>query len=347
MVNQRNSSFDVLRILATLYVIYMHVANFASMEFRKKLPFFPVSIIILAKTCNFTFMLISSYFLSIKGYKFSKTIPLIVQTSSCTVFVYFTKTWWYKHEKFNFYTLWKFLTPIMHDIHWYPLPFLFTSFIFSLLYPTLKKSGKKFHKIAIICGCILYIGTREFLFLQLEWYYTDHFSIFYLAMLFASYFKFYGLNVSWNFLFPFTIIVYFVNYYLHNYDIPYPHNYFGYGNLSFNRLMSFQSFLLSIAFFMIFSKIKIYKFQIIFQTLSELSFGEYLIACPHITFYQKSWIKAKKFSSHYRLFTKFSIIALIKTFIVCAFLEYTRAKIVKTLVFHRKFYLKLQDTIDK
>ena len=149
MINKRNSSFDILRILATFYVIYMHICFYANIAYRKNIPFFPISLLILAKTCNFTFMLISSFFHSNKEYKFSKSIPLILQNSTCTVFVYFIKIWWYHHVKFNCYTFWRYSTPIMHDMHWYPLPFLFTTFIFSLLYPALQKSGKKFHKIAI------------------------------------------------------------------------------------------------------------------------------------------------------------------------------------------------------
>ena len=183
--------------------------------------------------------------------------------------------------------------------------------------------------------------------MELQWLHANHFCTFYLAMLFASYFKFYGVNFSWGILILITITIYYVNYYLQNYKITYPRNYFGYGNISCLRLMSFQSFLLSVSFFMIFSKIKIYKCQKFLRALSELSFGEYLIATPDTTFYQKSWIISRNNSGNYYLYTKYSIIALIKTFIVCAFIEYIRSKIVKLIVFNRKYFVYLQDIIDQ
>ena len=120
----RETSFDILRNYSTLMVAYYHIVLESNQLYQLHLPLFANLLCMLSRNCNYLFMLISSYMASKSDYKLSKAIPICIQTLTASSCLYFLKVSYYRQISFSLNGLLNALTPLTHDIFWYPLPFL-------------------------------------------------------------------------------------------------------------------------------------------------------------------------------------------------------------------------------
>ena len=136
----RHSTLDILRIYATFQVIFYHLANIAGNYNRAGVSNLMALCNVITKTNNYNFMMISGYIGTRSKLELSKLCPLVIEVVFFSLFLNcFVNVFFFNAAKLTWDRFKYNMFPMMHDIFWYPLPYLVSKIIFSLIYPSLEK----------------------------------------------------------------------------------------------------------------------------------------------------------------------------------------------------------------
>ena len=335
---KRNSSLDCLRIIATLQTILIHCVSYSigrSVAIKHIL-------ILVYKTCNYNFMMVSSYVAAGSNFRFSKILNLALNVTICNcVLKYIINPFFGYNMLLSYKNIIENIFPISHNKYWYFSPFLFTEVLFSVIYKSLKQNDKIFN-VKINCLICLFLFLRkEGLFKSIG--ISNDFSIapFIISGFIVSYIKNFMINCSLNklififfLIYSWNIFNYFMNMdsYLHIFGI----------RLIFNcEIFGLPSFALSILSLLIFLKIKIFnKYVKIFQTLAEMSMSIYMLhtSQPHM---EICWKELRKYKNNSLIFSINALFYTFKIFITNGFISFTLSKFNNILIFRRKFFYEL------
>lgn len=345
--NKRNSSFELLRIIATILIIFHHFSvhgkfNYSLTEIsinRFWIDFMSLG----GKVGVNVFVLISGYFLINKEtslFNLKRLLKLWGQIFFYSIVIYFLFVI-FGNLTFNFDELYKNLIPILSLEWWFASTYVLLFLLYPFLNIFLNKLTKNQFKALILLLVIIWsiIPTflkREFQCSNLGWFITLY--------TIAAYIKLYGLNPKFtrkNYLFMFVIFtvitfsttILFAT--LGNY-IP-KFQYYSTYLYSQNKL---SILLISVCLFMIFVNIKINSTFI--NTISSTTFGIYLI---HDSSYIRPFIWETLFKNNTfqnsGWLVLYSIGVCIMIFIICSVIDLIRIKTIE------KCYLKVVNKSSK
>ena len=343
-MGSRKVSLDILRIIATLQVLSYHCFIYPLQESTcYELPFFTEILFSLMTSCNVHFILSSSYVASTSIFTFSKKIPIIFTSFFYSIFSFFLSIEFFKNTKFKYKSLLFYLFPIANYVFWYIGPFLLSSMICSMIYPTIQKRAQKFHFVYMLVIYSLYslqfIGIFNKIGLS-AWGYSS----FLVISLFACFFKFHEPNIKLSYAFLIFLIMWIHQYYIYCHEP---------GSLpSFIRvfwvrgLLHPPAILFGIASFIIVIKIDIKtKYDNYFKIFAELSLPIYKLHFHPLN--QQLWIEPlTKYQNQLDMYWKYNLIAILKIFIVCGFIEIIHKKISELLLYKREYYNMLIDNLN-
>ena len=194
-VSERNSNFEILRILAMVMIVAHHFSVHSDFLFDSNISINKLFVQFLSlggKIGVNIFVLISGYFLVIKeNIKFNKILKLWLQIFlySSVFYLVFTGIGYYPFSIKNFI---KFCFPIIYNKYWfassYFIFYLFTPYIHKLVSVLDKSSYKKLLMLMFVCWSLIPTITKQqiglnaltwFLFLYLlagyiRLHYQDH-----------------------------------------------------------------------------------------------------------------------------------------------------------------------------
>ena len=337
-MKERNSSFDILRIIATFQVIILHlyVSLWSVNRFNKS--FLTLLIFVMSESCNIHFLFLSSYFSCRSKYSLWKILPVILQTIFYSTFGFFTSVLFFKKKAFNTAMISQSLIPMGHSRYWFNYPFLLSQFVCSFIYPTLLQLEKK--RLLLITVIFVLVYTLPSVGIY-ECGFKPKSIIGFMAYSFiGTYIRLYPSNYS--LLIHILIYIVTVGY---NYFINY--NYYLHSEFRIIQLFLIRSIfympqiIMAVASFSVFAKLKITtKYASIIQHFAEFSLGIYML---HYTREHRFiWINAmqqyadKKYIHEY---WQYALYNGLKIYIVGCIIEFTRYKLFQLLIFRRQFYL--------
>ena len=133
-MGERNTSLDILKIIATLQVVIYHVSRHCGYGKPSKPAIFAF-LCIFSKTNNFNFMMISGFVGAKTRFLLSKVIPIILEYIIYSLFCYFCGIFFFHWTTFSAMGLINVLFPLANSLCWYILPYIIWQVIFSLIYP--------------------------------------------------------------------------------------------------------------------------------------------------------------------------------------------------------------------
>ena len=251
-----------------------------------------------------------------------KKIPIIFTTFFYSVFSYFLSIGFFKNTEFNFRSLFYYLYPIGNHVFWYIGPFLLSSMICAMIYPTIQKRAKKFHFVYMLVIYSLYslqfVGKFHLIGLG-AWGYSS----FLVISLFACYLKFHEPNIKLSNAFL-IFLMWIHQYYIYCHE---PHSLPYFIRVFWVRgLLHPPAILFGIASFILAIKIDIKtKYDNYFKIFAEFSLPIYMLHFHPLN--QELWIEPlRKYKSQLDIYWKYNFIAILKIFIVCGFIEIIHKK---------------------
>ena len=332
----RNSSFDVLRIIATFQATFYHMfhLNFDFKE-RYQLPFLTEILYSLTTTCDIHFSLISSYFGVNSKFSIVKYFPIIMSTFFYSLLGYFSALFFTNTKKFDHEEFLKYLFPLAYKQYWYTYPFICSQILLALIYPTLTKMEKKAHLFFAIS--ILFM----FLMPHIRLYRNDTFSpyssaVFLTYSFFGSYFSIHKINISRIKILLFFIIMFIYNYMINFTKIPY--DFWIFKVLQDRHLFYFPQFMFGLSTFLLFSSFELHtKYFQIFQQFAEFSLDIYMCHYNHAQF--PLWENLLlPYKNDLTQFWKYVLLFGGKIYIVCALIDFVKKRIFNILIFQRNYY---------
>ena len=349
---KRQTSLDVLRIIATFEVVWIHCIFFASEHYKKKLPFPTILSYIFTKTCNFLFMLISGYVGMSVPFRISHVLSLIIETEAILVFIaVFVHGFFYRFLDVSSIDWFDLLTSIAHNRYWYTAPFLFTQLVFYFIFPTIQKTPlKKYSKYSILILLLLIFQQYKYYKIGLN---TDRYDItsFMMAYFMCPIIK--KLNDSHNERFSLTSLyhrrvyriykyfpfLFFIFSVIYNYYISYytfPSTYWFEKELFNTDLFEFPSLMLSASMLAVAVSLNINKYTQLFRGIAELSYGIYLFGLgPHM---DPSWNIRRRYRRSTPEFVKFTFMLSLKTMVCLGSIVFIINRMLKLFIFRRGYY---------
>ena len=142
-----------------------------------------------------------------------KKVPIILTTLFYSLFSYFLSIEFFKRSIYRYNSLILYLFPIANYVFWYIGPYLLSSMICSMIYPTLQKRTQKFHFIFMLIIFFLYstqfVGYYNKLGLN-AWTYSS----FLVISFFASFLRFHEPNIKLSYAFFIFFIKWIHQYYI-------------------------------------------------------------------------------------------------------------------------------------
>ena len=344
-MKQRQSTFDIIRTLSAIQVIYYHIGQYSKTFFKPGLPYTIIFFHVWAKLCDFNFMLITFYFVSRSKFQFSKLLPIYVQTLEYTVYKYLLDVFFYKKQAFDWAKLRYSLFPMLHDTcGWYTTPFIFSKVVFSYIIPGIQQKGKWHHLKAAV-----FIAWWAFLYTEghYRWLSFAHQKVgsnplpFFVSGFAASFIAFYGKDIKIRWSVILFIISFIWNCYIHKQIGVFPSfsEYVGLQELTDPQILHFSTFVLAVSLFHIAASCPISSsYPTFWQTVAETSYGAFITinsnqAMPQIKRYGISHITNQPF-----LYLHHTFFATIKLFAGAAIIDIARKKLTDLFVFNRKYF---------
>ena len=340
---KRQSSLDILRIIATFNVIWIHCTIFYKYHYVKHLP--PGLLIsnIFSKTCNFLFMLISGYIgLSIK-FKLSNILNLIIETIIYSLSVVFIQCFFFNLINYSSINWLIILTPLAHNKYWYPVPFLFAQLLFFFISPSIRQTPiNKYIKFCSILVFILFTQKYHLYSVGLDStrYNITPFLITFFICPLIQYWK----DELGKYAIQLFLLGILYNFIIHNYEFLISNSIF---KIFFDtNLFEMPSLLLSITMLNIAINLKKdIHFSKLIQKIAETSYGIYICGIgTHVNF---CWRIRANYEKNLILFSKITFLLSIKTFFCLFFIVYTENKLSQLIIYRRSFYSKIKNLIDK
>lgn len=327
--NKRETGFELLRILAMIFIMLVHVLNAGGMlgcateqarKWHKLLySFFTPAVNV--------FVLVSAYFMVTSKFKLKKYIYLWCQVAFFSVATYLSACLIY--GTFSYKTLIKYFFPIIQNKYW----FFSAYFILMLLAPFINKMLHNLNKTELYSLCVI-------LFV-LAWLYMKQsvgavfnlgvgYSVFWFICLyiFAGTLRLHPLNIK---------KIYLILVYLCSMLILWLVNIFPVNNFFFN-LFIYNSFdytsplviIASISLLLIFKGVNIKNVTVhnIICYVASLTFGVYLVECSPLG---EFWhFKVLKVQNYYLspISPIYALLFSIAKFAICALVELVRKNVV-------------------
>lgn len=334
MSKERQSNFELLRIIAILLITFHHIAfNTGILKMNGSNRVIADFLVIGGKFGVNIFVLISSYFLCKKNIKFSKIIQLVFQVLFYSLLLYFLALFLFQ-EEFHLKAAITFFFPIIFKKWWFVTAIIALYVIHPFLNLLIKNlSEKKYLLFLAISTLFLSIIPT---FLNQEIYYSDFLWFVYLYFI-GAYLRIYGeerfsyinRNVFWLFsLFNYFVIFLSIEVFgVLGQDFAF----FRAGHYHFISQTSFFLLLSSISLFYYFKTISLSSSFI--NQVSKLTFGVYLIQ-SHPLFnkgiYQ--FFQSILDSSYFWIYSIFYCMCL---FVMCFLLDYIYRKIVLNIIYKK------------
>ena len=335
----RQTSLDILRIYATFNVVVIHCTMFKYYSPIKKHPFNTIVLYLLCKPCNYLFMLISGYIGLFVTYRISQVLNIVIETSICSLFsVVFIQCFFLELIPFSSIKWSYYLTPVAHNIYWYPAPFIFTQLLFYFIHPTIKQMS--IHKYIKFASIILFmLLVHEFGYyinigLSSTRYNISSFMIsFFLCPLIYNW-----KDKVEKYSVLILIVGFIYNYLVHYFEFPNFRGIFLILNMFFDyNLFEIPSLFLSLSMLFVALSIKSsISYGNIIQTIAELSYGTYLFGLgKHMKYY---WAKRLDYVNDFHTFSNLTFCMSIKSFICLSFIAFVESKFTKLLIYRRKYF---------
>ena len=333
---QRKVSIDILRIIATCQVISRHCFEYPlKLSTCFKLPFVSECFFSLMTTCNVHFMLISSYLASKSRFFFTKQIPIIFTNVFYSLFSYFLSIVFFKCSQYKYDLFIIYLFPIANTIYWYIGPFLLSSMICSMIYPTFKQHTSKYQFTFTFIIFLLYS-------IQFVGYYTNlgldawKFSSFHVVSLFSSIIRFNDINIKLSIAIIIFFLMWIHQYYIYSHQTDSLHWYI---RIFWIRgLLHPSTILFGITSFIVALKINFQtKYANFLKILAELSLPIYMIHFHPLN--KHIWIKPlMKYQNQLDIYWKYNFISVFKIFIVSGLIEIIHKKISELILYKREYF---------
>ena len=340
----RQSSLDILRIIATFNVVWVHCSIFYRYSSLKKLPFFTIVTYIFSKTCNYLFMLISGYIGCFGTFRISHIFNLALETIFGSLTVGVVIQCFFLSFISDSSIRWSsILMPMAHNRYWYPAPFIFTQLLFYFIFPSAKQTPTlKYVKYSLIIIFLLFIqryGFYKDVGLGSTRYNITSFIIAFLSGPLINKFK--------DKIDKYSILIFIVCF-IYNYII----HYFAFPKMNIIismflecNLFEIPSFLLSVSMLLLSLNIKSnIPYGNILQTIAELSYGIYLLGLgAHMGYY---WNIRMLYINDMRKFTHVVFLLSIKSFICLGIIALVQSKFLKLLIYRRSYYSTIKYYLD-
>ena len=281
----RQSSLDILRIIATFNVIWVHCSIFYKYAHLKKQPAFTIITYIFSKTCNYLFMLISGYIGCFVSFRISHVLNIVVETIIGGIIVVYIQCFFLGIVKYSSIQWLYILTPLAHNQYWYPSPFIFTQLLFYFIFPSaLKTSAFKYPKYILIILFLLFMrifNCYRSIGLSPIKYNISSFIIAFLLCPLVYHWK----NKVKKYALIIFLVCFIYNYIIHYFKFPYMNPLLSI--FCQYNLFEIPSLLLSISMLLVSLSIKHnFKQWRILQNIAELSYSIYLIGIGrHIDYF--------------------------------------------------------------
>ena len=333
--NERNSSFELLRIISMLLIVFHHFSvhgkfsySLTSISFNR----FWIDFMSLGGKVGVNlFVLISGYFLINKDsplFNFKRILKLWGQMFLYSVVIYFLFVI-FGDVTFSFNTLFENLIPVLSNKWWFASTYLALFMLHPFINMFLRNLSKKQYQILILLLVIIWsliptLLSRDFGLSNLGWFVTLY--------IISGYIRLYGFNPKFTrkhyiLIFIFTTIITFlftiICAYLGKFipDVKYYTTYL----YSQHKL---SILLISVSLFMIFVNIKLSSKLI--NTVSSTTFGIYLI---HDNNYIRPFLWETLFNNnhfqHSGWLILYSIGVCLLVFVVCFIIDLIRIKTIE------------------
>ena len=353
----RDPSFELLRIYATLLVILRHTIVFAYWSLERTDPGYKSVKFLhsLTSVCNNLFVTISGYFSCTRKMPLSRLLPIIIQNYVYSAGLYLFGMifgWSQAHD----WPMYNFFFPLTYGIFWFTLPFIISQIFFNAVYDGLKKLGRNFHRLCII-GMFL-IATQATVGLGKEvsiWRDGTCINTFFYFLIVGSYIRFYDVKPSLILCIVCIIVFSTMHFYgTIEYFTPY---------LTENSLIDLMlkstmtycplSAITTVFIFLAFRYVKISNqsvFGKIINILSEYNYGVYNahihpIICRQIffNFITKKYFWPHKKDSHIYLYVLENVVMI---YVCSVLLDFVRSVIFNLTIFRSRIYKAICNRID-
>lgn len=149
---QRNPTFEILRIFATLSVLIRHLKMMAfnstpgGKGYRTVMFYHALS-----STCDNIFIIVSGYFLAAQDLKITRLFPLIIENFTYSVGMYFFALA-FGWGQFNKYELIHYLFPLSNGVYWFSAPFIISQIGFRPMYLGLQQLHPRYQLFLVIAA---------------------------------------------------------------------------------------------------------------------------------------------------------------------------------------------------
>lgn len=348
MVKNRQSNFEMLRIISMFLIILCHMNGHIDVigEGFKITYNSYVSVALhiwggLGVNC---FTMISGYFMIDKSFDFKRVLKIAVQTWIYSILLMIVGTCFIK-QSFNLNDVLISFLPILFGEYWYVTAFVGMAMVSPFLNILIKKLGKtNWKKMIIVVGIMLSVIPNLIPHLT---YYNDTLWLIYIYILIGGmkYYECMGLSKSKALLifiisFMFILISTLITLALAN-DHPILYQGLGY----FSTRCVFVMLICSVSLFEFFRQIKFSNTFV--NRIASTAFGVYLL-------HENPWINKYIWNSIFHLseffnkwyFGIYCILIGLIAFLMCAAIEVVMNVIIQKTVFDNKLYLNLCNRIN-
>lgn len=346
LAKERKSNFELLRILAIVFIIFYHFRVHSEFFWRSEVfsvnRLWTLFVSVGGKAGVDIFVLISGYFLCTKeNIKIKKVIKLYSQIFFYSYITFFIFKLWGILPISDFQTQ-AYLMPITNGRWWfastYFLLFIFSPFINKVISVCDRKQHRNLILLMMLCWCIVptFLNT-SFLGSKLTW--------FVFLYVFAAYIRKYTNDDTPRFSsgrwFAFSAFLWMLIF-----GTAFIFSYLAQGNMDYKEYVDYfydmnklPLFMLAVSLFMAFKNLNI-KHSRFINTVSATTFGIYLI---HDNSFMRDFLwlhlfRCKDFK-HSDLLIPYSIFCVVVIFIAAALIDYLRIRFIE------KPWLKFVDRV--
>ena len=336
-MGERNTSLDILKIIATLQVVIYHVSRHCGYGKPSKPAIFAL-LCIFSKTNNFNFMMISGFVGAKTRFLLSKVIPIILEYIIYSLFCYFCGIFFFHWTTFSAMGLINVLFPLANSLCWYILPYIIWQVIFSLIYPTLKIIDARYFIsiifIILVVYCMPWVGFYKYVSLD------GHFSLgpFFLMGFIGSYFSYHYKERPKYIIVIIYILLFYYNYLVHQKPEYFRTEWRLLRLFGDNDYMHLPSVVLAIAGFYLTISIKGQrKYQSFIQRIAQCSLAVYILHYEYpFDIYRLK--RAKYYNRRHGPYYIPLIMFCLNIVIAGTFIDIVRQHLFNTFIFKRNYY---------
>ena len=343
--NNRNPSFELLRLYATLLVIMRHSHYYAFHVSQKDPDFKPINFIYtLTHVCDGEFILLSGYFGCRSNIRLSRFIPLILQNTFYAVAIYLfaVQMGW---MSFKWEAFWHRFFAMINNIYWFTAPFLISQVLFKPIYRGLETLGRNFHRLILaIILFTLHISNTGFRSNVMA--FRSGISMFFVYLFFGCYLRFYDVNPHLLICILGSAFITFAHFLgIIGYFNDHPLNHHITDELRSTDLFSPVAIFESIFVLLIFKHVTLGETAgKVVNFMAECNYGIYTAHFnKDIIDHIMGWLK--DFTGE-RMKWLYMIVGAMIIYSVCFIVEMTRQMIFNLLIYNREYYKSICTWID-